>query len=179
MAISYTASNSTLRLFISIFWALFSAIKHWCSPRQVKTCKTEHIYIPTLNTEQNWRTKWLSSPIHPTPLIWHPVTSSYFQKWNWSWKDAGLIPLRRYRPNHRECLTHWLKRTSRKRSRNGDGGTGVYMPEGTTSRVTVADSPYGEFYDFYSISLDNFGYQLVIKHSLDWLHCIQNFTFCD
>jgi hypothetical protein len=28
-----------------------------------------------------WRnTKWLSSPTHRTPLIWHPVTSSYFQK---------------------------------------------------------------------------------------------------
>jgi hypothetical protein len=25
-------------------------------------------------------TKWLSSPTHRTPLIWHPVTSSYFQK---------------------------------------------------------------------------------------------------
>jgi hypothetical protein len=28
-------------------------------------------------------------------------------------------------------------------------------------RVTVADTPYGEFYDFYSISLENFGYHLV------------------
>jgi len=35
------------------------------------------------------------------------------------------------------------------------------MREGTTSRVTVADRPYGEFYDFYSISLENFGYHLV------------------
>jgi hypothetical protein len=26
-----------------------------------------------------------------------------------------------------------------------DGGTGVYMLEGTTSRVTAADRPYGEF----------------------------------
>jgi hypothetical protein len=39
--------------------------------------------------------------------------------------------------------------TSRKGSRNGgDGGTGVYMQEGTTSRVIAADRPYGEFYDF-------------------------------
>jgi hypothetical protein len=29
---------------------------------------------------------------HRTPLIWYPVTSSYSQKWNGSWKDAGLIP---------------------------------------------------------------------------------------
>jgi hypothetical protein len=32
---------------------------------------------------------------------------------------------------------------------------------GTTSRVTVADRPYGEFYDFYSVSLENFGYHLI------------------
>jgi hypothetical protein len=32
------------------------------------------------------------------------------------------------------------------------GGIGVYMREGTTSRVTAADRPYSEFYDFYSVS---------------------------
>jgi hypothetical protein len=53
-----------------------------------------------------WRnTKWLSSPSHRTPLIWDTVTSFYFQKLNWSWKDPGLIPLRRSRPNRRECVT--------------------------------------------------------------------------
>jgi len=35
------------------------------------------------------------------------------------------------------------------------------MQEGTTSRVTVADRPYGEFYDFYSVSLEKVGYHLV------------------
>jgi hypothetical protein len=35
------------------------------------------------------------------------------------------------------------------------------MREGTTSRVTVADWPYGEFYDLYSVNLENFGYHLV------------------
>ena len=30
----------------------------------------------------------------------------------------------------------------------GDGGTGVYMRKGTTSRVTAADRPYGDFYGF-------------------------------
>jgi hypothetical protein len=50
---------------------------------------------------------------------------------------------------------------SRKRSKNGgDGGTGVSMWEGTTSRVMVADRPYGEFYDFY-IRPEYFGYTLV------------------
>jgi len=55
-----------------------------------------------------------------------------------------------------------IERTSRKRYKNGgDSGASVYMQEGTTSRVTVADRPYGEFHDFYSISLENFGYHLV------------------
>ena len=44
------------------------------------------------------------------------------------------------------------------RSKNGeDGGTGVYMREGTTSRVTAAERTYNKFYDFYSASPENFG----------------------
>jgi len=31
------------------------------------------------------------------------------------------------------------------------------MREETTSRVTAADRPYGEFYDFYSVSPEKFG----------------------
>jgi hypothetical protein len=46
-------------------------------------------------------TKWLSSPTHHTLLIWHSVTSSYFQKRNWYWKDTGLILLGRFRLNRR------------------------------------------------------------------------------
>ena len=38
------------------------------------------------------------------------------------------------------------------------------MREGTPSRVTAADGPYGEFYDFYSVSPENFGYHLVQQH---------------
>jgi hypothetical protein len=54
------------------------------------------------------------------------------------------------------------KRTSRKRYKNGeDGGTGVYMREGTTSRVMATDRPYSEFYDFYSVRPKYFGYTLV------------------
>ena len=52
----------------------------------------------------------------------------------------------------------------------GDGGTGVYMREGTTSRVTAADRPYGEFYDFYSVSPENFGYHLVYSLLPQTLH---------
>jgi hypothetical protein len=37
------------------------------------------------------------------------------------------------------------------------------MQEGTTSRVRVADRPYGEFLWFYSISLEYFGYHLILK----------------
>jgi hypothetical protein len=100
---------------------------------------------------------------HPTyPLIWHPVTSSYFQKLNCNWKDAGLVPLSRSRSNRRECSTFWQKRTSRKRSKNGgDGGTSVYMRERITSRVMAADRSYGELYNIYSVSPEYFGYHHV------------------
>ena len=40
------------------------------------------------------------------------------------------------------------------------------MWEGTISRVMAADRPYGEFYDFYSVSPENFGYQLVVCTSI-------------
>ena len=57
-----------------------------------------------------------------------------------------------------KVLTLWQKRTFRKLSKNeGDGGTDVYIREGTTSRVTATDRPYGKFYDFYSVSLETFG----------------------
>jgi hypothetical protein len=59
-------------------------------------------------------------------------------------------------------LTLWQKRTSRKRSKNGEeDGTGVYMRERTNSRVRAADRPYGEFYDFYSFSPEYSGYYIV------------------
>jgi hypothetical protein len=102
------------------------------------------------------------APTPRTPMIWHPVTSSYFQKWNWSWDDAGLITLRRSRPNRIEFFTLWEKRTSGKRSKNGgDGGTGVYMREETTLGVMAADMPYGEFYYFYIVSPAYFGFHHV------------------
>jgi hypothetical protein len=43
----------------------------------------------------------------------------------------------------------------------GDGGTGVYIQEGTTLKVTAADRPYSKFYDFHSVSLETFGSTLV------------------
>ena len=126
------------------------------------TMTTHSLTLPSSPNSFWLQTKFLLSPTHRTPLIWRPVTSSYFLKWNWSWKDAGSIPLRGSRPNRRECLTLWQKRISRKRSKNGgDGATGVFLREGTTSRVTAADRPCGEFYDFYSVSPENFESTLV------------------
>ena len=45
----------------------------------------------------------------------------------------------------------------------GDGGTGVYIREGTTSRVTAADRPYGKFYDFLQRQSGNFWINPCIK----------------
>jgi hypothetical protein len=71
--------------------------------------------------------------------------------------------LKRSRPNRRECLTLSQKRTSRTRSKNGgDVGIGVYIWEGTNSRMMAADRSYGKFYDFYSVSPEYFGYSHVV-----------------
>ena len=49
-----------------------------------------------------------------------------------------------------------------KRYKNaGDGGTGVYIRKETTSSVMATDRPYGEFYEFYSVSPKYFGYTLL------------------
>jgi hypothetical protein len=42
-------------------------------------------------------------------------------------------------------------------------GDGVYRWEETTSRVMAVDRPYGEFYDFYSVSPEYFGCTLVTE----------------
>jgi hypothetical protein len=41
------------------------------------------------------------------------------------------------------------------------------MLEGTTSRVMAADRLYGEFYDFYSVSPEYFGFTLVVSMCLN------------
>jgi hypothetical protein len=64
-------------------------------------------------------------------------------------------------------LSLWQKITSRKLSKNGEGGgTGVYMREGITSRVMATDRPYGEFYDFYGVSPEYSGNILVCTREL-------------
>jgi hypothetical protein len=115
-----------------------------------------------------WRNiKWLSSPTHCTPdlapcdYFLYPKNESETERtpvW-YHWEDSSRIA---------ESIWHCLKRTSRKHSKNvGVGGTGVYMREGTTSRVMAADRPYGEFYDFCSVSPEYFGYSLM------WLSDLQ------
>jgi hypothetical protein len=42
--------------------------------------------------------------------------------------------------------------------------------EGTTSRVMAANMPYGEFYDFYSISLEYFGHHHIRNYPLKNVH---------
>jgi hypothetical protein len=55
-------------------------------------------------------------------------------------------------------LSTLTEKDVQERSKNGgDDGTGVYMREGTTSRVMVADMPCGDFYDFYSVNPEYFG----------------------
>jgi hypothetical protein len=39
--------------------------------------------------------------------------------------------------------------------------TGIYMREGTASRVMATDRLYDKFYDFYSVSTEYFGNRLV------------------
>jgi hypothetical protein len=73
------------------------------------TMTTPRLTLP-FSPSSFWRkTKCLSSPTHRTPLTWHSVNSSYFQEWNWSWKDAGLIPVKRSRPNRRVLDTLTVK----------------------------------------------------------------------
>jgi hypothetical protein len=43
----------------------------------------------------------------------------------------------------------------------GDSGSSVYIREGASSRVMAADRPYGEFYDFYNVRPEYFGFTLV------------------
>jgi hypothetical protein len=105
-----------------------------------------------------WRnSKWPSFSTHRTPTIRHPVTSSYFQKGNWYWKDAGLIIDKIQAESQsvldtltekefQEAFQKWRRRLDR-----------CLHAKKTTSRVMVSDRPYCEFYDFYSASPEYFG----------------------
>ena len=84
------------------------------------TMTMPHLTLLSSRSSFWWKTKWLSSPTHHTPLIWHLVTSSYFQKRNWSWKDAGLIPIESQRvfdtlveKDFQEAFQKWRRRWDR------------------------------------------------------------------
>jgi hypothetical protein len=122
---------------------------------------TSRLTLPS-SPSSFWRnTKCMLSP-PPTVLSWFgtlwllPIYKNEIvaeRTLFWYHWDPGRIA---------ESAWHWQKRTSRKRFKNGgDGGIGVYMREGTTSRMMAADGPYGEFYDFYSVSPKYFGYTFV------------------
>jgi hypothetical protein len=49
------------------------------------------------------------------------------------------------------------------------------MWEGTASRVMAAEIPYGEFYDFYNVSPEYFGYTLVF---LNKVSAIEKSSIC-
>jgi hypothetical protein len=44
------------------------------------------------------------------------------------------------------------------------------MQEENTGRVITADRSYGEFYDFYSVCPEYFGYHYVVKNILVWAY---------
>jgi len=48
------------------------------------------------------------------------------------------------------------------------------MREGTTSRVTAADRTYGKFYDFYSVSPENFGSTHVVMQYEERVRSMQH-----
>jgi hypothetical protein len=64
-------------------------------------------------------------------------------------KGRRLDTIEEIQAESQTVLDTVTKRTYRKRSKNlRDDRIGVYMREGTTSRVAAADRPYGEFYEF-------------------------------
>jgi hypothetical protein len=68
-------------------------------------------------------------------------------------KESRFDNIEEIQAESQRVLDTLKENTSRKRCKiGGDGWTGVYMREGTTSRVMAADRPYGEFYDFYSVT---------------------------
>jgi hypothetical protein len=109
-----------------------------------------------------WRnTKWLLSPTHRIPNL--APCDFLFPKMKLNLKGRRFDTIEEIQAESQTVLTVWQKRTSRKSSKNGgDGGTGVCMQEGPTSRVMAAVRPYGEFYEFYSVSPEYFGHTLYL-----------------
>jgi hypothetical protein len=95
-----------------------------------------------------------------------PCDFFLFPKMKLKLKRCRFDTMEEIQAESQRVLDTLTEKTSRKRSKNGgDGGTSVYMWEGTTSRVMAADRPYGEFYDFYSISPEYFGYHHIFSYT--------------
>jgi hypothetical protein len=109
---------------------------------------------------------------HPHPLYSPdlvPCDFFLFSKIKLKLKGRWFDTNEEIHPNRKECSALW--KDFQELSKNwGNGGTGVYMRERTTSRVMAADRPYDEFYDFYSVSSEYFGYTLVHFPS----YCVSN-----
>jgi len=107
-----------------------------------------------------------------------------FPKMKFKLKGRQFGTIEEIRSESQRVLDTLIEKDFQKAFQNGgDGGTVVYMREGTTSRVMEADMPYGEFYDFCSVSPKNFGFYLVSnvqsrnsKHSSLFLICVQIYT---
>jgi hypothetical protein len=120
------------------------------------TMTTPRLTLPS-SPSNFWRNKKMAVVPHPpySPDL-APCDFCLFPKMNLKLNGRRFDHMK-CRSLRRECLTLWQKRTSRKRSKNGDdGGTGFYMWEGTTLRVMVADMLYGDFYYFYSVRPEYF-----------------------
>jgi hypothetical protein len=87
-------------------WAVFTNVYlESCTwPVAILTMTTDH-------KQQQFLMKYKMAAIpHPpySPDL-APCDFFLFPKWNWSWKDEGLISLKRSRLNRRECLTLYRK----------------------------------------------------------------------
>jgi hypothetical protein len=133
-------------------------------PRILTGDQKQHRTLPS-SPSSFWRkTKWLSFPTHRTPLIWCPVTSSYFQKWKWSWKDAAWYTTEEIQAESQRVLDTdrtGLPGSVQKWKRLWDR---CLHAGGTYFEGYGGDRPYDEFYDFYSISPETFGYHLVCMY---------------
>jgi hypothetical protein len=81
-----------------------------------------------------------------------PCDFFLFPKMKFKLKGHLFDTIEEIQAESQRVLDTLTEKDSRNRSKNGDVGTGVYMREGTTSRVMVADRPYSEFYGFYGVS---------------------------
>jgi hypothetical protein len=97
-----------------------------------------------------------------------PCDFSLFPKMKLKLRGRRFDTIEEIQTESPRVLDTLTEKDFRKRSKNGgDGETGVYLREGTTSRVMAADRPYGEFYDFYSISPEYFGNTLVMTRTFE------------